>query len=98
MTCQLTLKVKVNGQCHQVKKNVVFGTLQSLNSYQKGEGYGMKAKGHKGHGQVRVPNKGRWAHINVKLLHLFIFHKNAWPYISVEHFRLYCFPFLSNDA
>ena len=22
-----------------------------------------------GHGQIRVPNKGRWAHDNVKLLH-----------------------------
>ena len=43
--------------------------VSSLNSYQKGEGYGMKVKGHEGHGQVRVPNKGRWAHLNVKLLH-----------------------------
>ncbi len=27
-------------------------------------------KGHVGQGQIRVPNKGRWAHDNVKLLHL----------------------------
>ena len=32
----------------------------------------MKVKGHGGHGKLRVPNKGRWAHINVKLLHFLI--------------------------
>ncbi len=28
-----------------------------------------EVKGHMGQGQIRVPNKGRWAHDNVKLLH-----------------------------
>ncbi len=32
-----------------------------------------QVKGHMGQGQIRVPNKGRWAHDNVKLLH-FIRH------------------------
>ncbi len=32
----------------------------------------VKVKGHVGQGQIRVPNKGRWAHDNVKLLHYFI--------------------------
>ncbi len=31
----------------------------------------VKVKGHVGQGQIRVPKKGRWAHDNVKLLHLF---------------------------
>ncbi len=31
---------------------------------------GVKVKGHIGQGQIRVPKKGRLAHINVKLLHL----------------------------
>ncbi len=29
----------------------------------------VKVKGHMDQGQIRVPNKGRWAHDNVKLLH-----------------------------
>ncbi len=29
----------------------------------------IKVKGRKGQGQLRVPNTGRWAHINIKLLH-----------------------------
>ncbi len=29
----------------------------------------VKVKGHIGQVQMRVPKKGRWAHINVKLLH-----------------------------
>ncbi len=29
-----------------------------------------RVKGHIGQVQMRVPKKGRWAHINVKLLHL----------------------------
>ena len=29
----------------------------------------VKVKGHTGQGQIRVANKGRWAHYNVKLLH-----------------------------
>ncbi len=28
-----------------------------------------QGQGHVGQGQMRVPNKGRWAHDNVKLLH-----------------------------
>ncbi len=32
----------------------------------------VKVKGHLGQCQMRVPNKGRWAHINVKLLHFLI--------------------------
>ncbi len=28
----------------------------------------VKVKGHIGQGNIRVPNKGSWAHINVKLL------------------------------
>ncbi len=32
----------------------------------------VKVKGHINQGQVRVPNKGRWAHDNVKLLHFLI--------------------------
>ncbi len=32
----------------------------------------VKVKVHLGQGQIRVPNKGRWAHINVKLLHVFV--------------------------
>ncbi len=53
--------VKVKGHCP--RPNI------TLNIDQKGEGYGIKVKGHKGHGQV-IPDKGRWAHINVKLLHV----------------------------
>ncbi len=30
---------------------------------------GVKVKGHKGQGQIRFPNEGRWAHINLKMLH-----------------------------
>ncbi len=33
----------------------------------------VKVKGHIGQGKVVIPNKGRWAHINVKLLHFFLF-------------------------
>ena len=33
----------------------------------------VKVKGHIGQGQIRVPKKSRWAHINVKLLHFFSF-------------------------
>ncbi len=29
----------------------------------------VKVKGQIGRGRIRVPNLGRWAHINVKLLH-----------------------------
>ncbi len=32
----------------------------------------IKVKGHVGQGQISVPKKGRWAHDNVKLLHLFL--------------------------
>ncbi len=28
----------------------------------------VKVKGHKGQGQIRVPNKGRWAHITLPFL------------------------------
>ncbi len=43
----------------------------------------VKVKGHIGQGQIRVPKKGRWAHINVKLLHLFFdptFAEEWWPH------------------
>ncbi len=35
-----------------------------------GKKFDLEVKGHVGQGQIRVPNKGRWAHNNVKLLHL----------------------------
>ncbi len=31
----------------------------------------VKVEGHVGQGLIRVPNKGRWAHGNVKLLHFY---------------------------
>ncbi len=34
----------------------------------------VKVKGHVGQGQIRVPNKGRWAHDNIKLLHFTVCH------------------------
>ncbi len=42
----------------------------------------VKVKGHMGQGQIgqgqiRVPNKARWAHINVKFLHLSMFHNST---------------------
>ncbi len=36
------------------------------------KGQWVKVKGHVGQGQIRVPDKGRWAHDNVKLLHFLI--------------------------
>ena len=35
----------------------------------KVKGHRVKVKGLKDQGQIRLPNKGRWAHTNVKLLH-----------------------------
>ena len=32
---------------------------------------GHKYQGHVGQGQISIPNKGRWAHNNVKLLYFF---------------------------
>ncbi len=34
--------------------------------------FDLEVKGHEGQGQIRVPKKGRWAHDNVKLLHLLL--------------------------
>ncbi len=36
----------------------------------------VKVKGNMGQGQIRLPNKDRWAHDNVKLLNLFFFFFN----------------------
>ena len=38
----------------------------------------VRVKGHMGQGEIRVPNKGRWAEDNVKLLH----------FLCVGHFRV----------
>ncbi len=46
----------------------------------------VKVKGHMIQGQVRVPNKGRWAHDNVKLLHLLI-SKGHWMLPSRQILR-----------
>ncbi len=35
----------------------------------------VKVKGQMGQGQIRVPNKGRWAQDNVKLLHFMFCHQ-----------------------
>ncbi len=32
--------------------------------------FDLEVKGHVGQGQIRIPKKGRWAHNNVKLLHI----------------------------
>ncbi len=69
-------RVKVKGHMGQVKGHMGQGQRShgsrpniTLNIDQKGEGYRIKVKGHNGHGQVMITNKGRWAHINVTLLH-----------------------------
>ncbi len=38
-----------------------------------------------GQGQIRVPNKGRWAHNNVKLLHCFLF-----LFLSIFLYSVFC--------
>ena len=40
-----------------------------MNHFKRSKVRLVKVKGHMGQGQIRVPNKGRWAHNNVKLLH-----------------------------
>ena len=47
----------------------------------------VKVKGHTGPGHigqdqilVRIPNKGRWAHINVKLLHFMAQNINLFEF------------------
>ena len=60
-------RVKVRGDMAQGQRSFA---KPNKGSYQKVEGYRIWVKGHKGLSQVMVPNKGRWTHINVKLLHL----------------------------
>ncbi len=83
------MKVKVIGQKVKVimEKIVIFmdlqciwhGTSRSKVTMVKVNGHRVEVKGHKAQGQMRVPNKGRWAHINVKLLHLCLFTE---PYMT----------------
>ncbi len=43
----------------------------------------VKVKGHVGEGQINIPNKGRWAHDNVKLLH-FLFPCSRGEVCTIE--------------
>ena len=62
------IKLKVIGQGHHIK-NVIFIDFGYFiqASWSK---VTVKVKGHISQSQIRVPEKGRWAHVNVKLLHL----------------------------
>ena len=45
----------------------------------------VKVKGHVSQGQIRAPNKGRWAHDNVKLLHFSFILINAT--FNLQYYR-----------
>ena len=66
MICRSCVKVKVKG--HHVK-NVIFIDVAYFIRVSRSKVTRFKVKGHIGQVQMRIPKKGRWAHINVKLLH-----------------------------
>ncbi len=76
------VKVKVIGQiqAHHVK-NVIFIYFAYFIWASRANVTRVNVKGHIGQVQMRVPKKGRWAHINVKLLH---FHMHKF----LQHFVL----------
>ncbi len=41
-------------------------------------------------GKIRVPKKGRWAHINVKLLHFYFLLQARKTPVGIHHHRIYC--------
>ncbi len=67
MICRSCVKVKVKG--HHVK-NVIFIDVAYFIRVSRSKVTRFKVKGHIGQVHMRIPKKGRWAHINVKLLHL----------------------------
>ena len=60
--------VKVKGQGHHIKI-VIFVYFAYFIWASRSKFTRVKVKGYIGQVQIRVPKKGRWAHINVKLLH-----------------------------
>ena len=57
------------GQGHRsnVKVNMLENVIFFKDFFVISLRFDLEVKGHMGQGQIRVPNKGRWAHNNVKL-------------------------------